>query len=220
MLFYYLTALVISFFICPINLLFIFVIENFLGYDNKVYAEYLVGRIENREQFWVPDRLPPNLELDPKARSMDNYCFHSQYFFILSMFGMGGVFLLMGITTYLNQNYNPFLDAYTPVIMVFWVVLCLALDWMVRRLAICCNLWDYQRYQAEDAEPPASHSPGHVDESQQGLRLDAINRVLAMKDTEDRIIEITKVLDNFYKDEEFKVQFVKENRAWILENLE
>ena len=55
----------------------------------------------------------------------------------------------MGITTYLNQNYNPFVDSYTPIIMIIWILISIIVDWPLRKLGMFLNFWGYKDYKSK-----------------------------------------------------------------------
>ncbi len=75
-------------------------------------------------------------------RSLDNFCFSSQYYFIISLTTWGIIFLYLGITTMLRNSYNPFADP----VFLWYIGLIIAVMIPIRFILrmISVRLWEVQ----------------------------------------------------------------------------
>jgi hypothetical protein len=71
----------------------------------------------------------------------DNHCYYycyyckQQYFFINSLFAVGTVFGMIGVTMHLRSEYNLFADPVAPLLFLIMFLSCDMLQRLLRRLA-------------------------------------------------------------------------------------
>ena len=54
-------------------------------------------------------------------QTLDLMCFSEQYYFLVALISFGMLLVTMGVTTFINTNYNFFGDPVMPVIVVIGV---------------------------------------------------------------------------------------------------
>lgn len=92
-----------------INVFLIHILEILFGFKLYDYFTYSDYRFRHREQKWLSHQ-----KLDRSIihswRSIDNYCFSSQYYYVISLSTWGIIYLYLGMTTMIRNEYNPFAD--------------------------------------------------------------------------------------------------------------
>lgn len=81
-------------------------------------------------------------------RGADHYCLSSQFFFILTVYVGGMILVILGLAIIFKANYNFFDDVATIPIVAFWTVLVYFFIWLLEKLAILFNVWDYKDFQS------------------------------------------------------------------------
>ncbi|KAK7253719.1 hypothetical protein SO694_00002341 [Aureococcus anophagefferens] len=117
------------------------VLELFHGwkiYDYLIYTRY---RFLQRETKWKG--LEDSLDecIDESVRTLDQMCFSSQYYMMLTIHVNGIMMFVFGIQMMLQANYNFFGDQMAPFIVGLGYFVCWAVEWGVIKLALLVKLW-------------------------------------------------------------------------------
>lgn len=77
----------------------------------------------------------------------DQYCLSSQLFFVLTIY-IGAMFaVIVGIAIVYQAGYNAFEDVATIPVVLFWVGFLHLFTFIVKKIGICLNVWDYKKYK-------------------------------------------------------------------------
>ena len=88
------------------------VIWGFKVYDYFTYLDY---KFRTREKKWI-NQERYSRSIIHSWRSLDNFSFSQQYYYVSALMSWGFIFLCLGMTIFLRQSYNPFGD---PIIFAF-----------------------------------------------------------------------------------------------------
>ena len=83
------------------------------------------------------------MKIEQTLRGADHYCLSSQFFFILTVFLSATFVTIMGLTTMFNTTYNLFDDIATIPIVIFWTFIIYFCAWILEKIAMKLNFWDY-----------------------------------------------------------------------------
>lgn len=125
---YYLTfSCIIIFPQMIIDVFLLHLLEVIWGYKIYDYFTYCEYKFRTRQKKWI------NQESFARSiihswRSLDNMSFSQQYYYIVSLMAWGIIYMTLGMTTLIRNQYNPFAD---PVITLFIIMISICV-WLVR----------------------------------------------------------------------------------------
>lgn len=199
-----------AFYIIPFQMLQDVVVTNTLelvhGWKIYDYIAYQRYRFSVRDYRWILRNEFVDESVAQGMQTLDLMCFSSQYYFILTVFGLSNSIIQVAIEMFLYTNYNPFGDpALVYIIIVMIVVIQLvkyfcykAADIKVKRIG-WRGLWMTKQIEGTvDDEVAAKLAVGEgrqADLEQERLELQALNS------------------------ERFRHRFVERNKPWILQHL-
>ncbi|KAH8066380.1 hypothetical protein JL722_818 [Aureococcus anophagefferens] len=179
------------------------VLELFHGwkiYDYLIYTRY---RFLQRETKWKG--LEDSLDecIDESVRTLDQMCFSSQYYMMLTIHVNGIMMFVFGIQMMLQANYNFFGDQMAPFIVGLGYFVCWAVEWGVIKLALLVKLWRVKHentaWHTQMQEQDEFEIPGWED--LKGSSHDAF------------------MMNQRITSETFRFKFLNYNRAWLINQL-
>lgn len=88
-----------------------------------------------------------NEKLIEEMLGADQYCLSSQLFFVLTIY-IGAMFaVIIGIAIVYQAGYNAFEDVATIPVVLFWVGFIHLFTFLVKKIGIWINVWDYKKYK-------------------------------------------------------------------------
>jgi len=104
-------------------------------YDYMVFAKW---KWKNRTTRWLFDDPRFDQSISPVVQSANHLCFSPQFYFITSYYSWGIILVLMGMTSLLRYEHNPFGDPAFPMFVVQQYFINRVLDsvvsWMTRQV--------------------------------------------------------------------------------------
>ena len=170
-------------------------------YDYLMYARY---RFEQRELRWKG--LEDNLDecIDESLRSMDQMCFSSQFYMMLTLHVNGIVYFVLGLQMMIRAKYNFFGD---PVFLILVPYVGLS-TLIVRKISIWIgkffNVWKTKH------ENTAWHA---------GIRSFDNNMINLGTNEFDGANHETYAMDRQITSDPFRHKFLKHNRLWLINQL-
>ena len=112
-------------------------------HGEKVY-EYLlsvVDRYKNRKTAWKGLDDDVDEEVEENARGIDQMCFSSQYFFLMTVSTAGVYFMMVGAFTLITAGYNPFTDIAALWTALVFVILSVAVYYATFYAGKLLKIW-------------------------------------------------------------------------------
>ena len=169
-------------------------------YDYLMYARY---RFLQRELRWKG--LEDNLDecIDESLRSMDQMCFSSQFYMMLTLHVNGMLYLVLGIQMMIRAQFNLFGDPVI-IILISYIALCAvlvkgALIWMGKLFRIWKTKHENTAWHAGIREV-LYENLDHLD-NVQGVRYEEY------------------AMDQRLTSETFRHKFLKHNKSWLMDQL-
>ena len=97
-------------------------LELFHGWKVYEYLVYSRYRFLQREQRWKGMETSLDECIDERLRRIDQMCFSSQYYTMLTVQTNGIVFIVFGFETWFRTGYYPFSDTGLPMLTLFMVI--------------------------------------------------------------------------------------------------
>ena len=101
-------------------------LELFHGWKVYEYLVYSRYRFLQREQRWKGMETSLDECIDERLRRIDQMCFSSQYYTMLTVQTNGIVFIVFGFETWFRTGYYPFSDTGLPMLALFMVIILLS----------------------------------------------------------------------------------------------
>jgi len=95
--------------------------------------------------------------MEGSSQPVDHLCFSSQYFFILTLYATGMVFLMLGMQTIIAADYNPYNDVAAYYTIVIFILICLVVYYVTLFVGKTLRIWrvvveDCKRFFIKDLE--------------------------------------------------------------------
>ncbi|CAM9426180.1 unnamed protein product, partial [Ectocarpus fasciculatus] len=172
-------------------------------YDYIAYQKY---RFSVRQHRWMMRNETLDESIAEPMQTLDLLCFSSQFYFINSLFAVGMIFGLMGLTIFLRWEYSLFGDPIGPLIFAVMFLFGDLVQQLLRRLANIKvkrmgwrGLWMTKNIE------------GTVD--------DDIAAKLAIGEGRQANLEQERLELQALNSERFRHRFLERNRPWILQHL-
>jgi hypothetical protein len=175
-----------------INIFLLHILEILFGFKLYDYFTYSDYRFRHRSHKWL-NRKRLDRSIIHSWRSIDNFCFSSQYYFVISLSTWGIIYLYLGMTTMLRNAYNPFADP----MLTFYILIIFGCLIPIRQTLLMLSgyvqLWELK--------------------NEENLLLDtgALNRLDRDHNFKRHIKQI--------QSNPFRHKFVHVNREWIINNI-
>lgn len=179
--------------------------QNELFYGWKIY-EYLVYsryRFLQRETRWKGMENSLDECIEEGLRRLDQMCFSSQYFLMLTMQFNGIIFIMLSYQVWIQNKYSPFSDSAFFFIVGYIYALYLVLDWFVIWAAVKLKVWRIKH------ENTAWHI---VQDDDDELDIPAWEEIKGAS-TE------AFLLNQRITSETFRYKFLNYNRTWLINQL-
>jgi len=186
--------------------------ELFHGWKVYEYLKYARYRFINRTSRWKGLEQVYDESIDPGLRAIDQMCFSSQYYFVITLGGAGSFLFVLALSMMLRANYNMFED------ILFWacVILVLGASYTAKRLSMVladyCGLWKIT----------SSITAGEMiieEELDEGdfTTLFAPKMQQVEESTDGRAMDITTA---DLTSDQFRHAFMSKNRDWVIDQLQ
>ncbi len=151
--FYWLYSVVIIPFQVIIDILHYNIAEYYNDVPIFEYVKSIGEKFDKRNTNWKGDADDVDYEMDPKCQLIDQWCYSSQYYFILTIF-MSGIFMVtLGNQTMIAADYPLFGDLAIIYILLTFCALCLVLYFATLYVAKKLKIWVVNPTEAtEDAD--------------------------------------------------------------------
>ena len=169
-------------------------------YEYLVYSRY---RFLQRETRWKGMETSLDECIEEKLRRLDQMCFSSQYFLMLTVHVNGIIYLVLAYENWLFWDYSPFSDSgffllfgfLTAVFIAFeWVIMFLAIRLKVWRIKHESTAWHLQQKEEDELDVPAW-------EEIKGASTEAF------------------LMNQRITSETFRYKFLNYNRTWLINQL-
>jgi hypothetical protein len=195
--FYVLFQLVMALFTMAIDIVLHNVQELFHGWKVYEYLKYAEHRFARRSVRWKAAEEGVDESLRPQFRTIDHFCFSSQFYMIVTLVAFGVLYCIYGVQILIRQNFNPFQDRLFLGVVLQAIAICKFLE-ILSQLIGRRLLWKL---------PPREDAISDEDL----LREDD----LAEAEWDQKKAQIS----NDTTSETFKRRFLDDNKPWILEQL-
>ncbi len=142
--FYLLYGIVIIPFQLSNDILHFNIAEFYHGEKIYEYLKNLVERYKNRKMTWKGSDDDVDIDMDEMSRRVDQFCFSSQYFFLMTIGTSGVYFMLLGGQTLVSSGYNPFNDVASYYTIIIFIVLTVALYYATFHAGKLLRIWKIQ----------------------------------------------------------------------------
>ncbi|CAE7578936.1 unnamed protein product, partial [Symbiodinium microadriaticum] len=92
------------------------------GWKVYDYVSYQRYRFSVREHRWMLRSSLLDESISEGFQTLDMLCFSSQYYFIITLFAMGMLMIIFGMTIYVQNSYNPFADPVACLLIVLMII--------------------------------------------------------------------------------------------------
>jgi hypothetical protein len=203
MLYYLYFSIVIIFFLFIQDILLHSVCELFHGWKIYEYLVYTRYRFLQRETRWKGMETSLDECIDEGMRTLDQMCFSSQFYLMLTIHCNGIMYIVLGVEMMLRAQYNPFADT-AFVFILFYLIACYVIMerlimWFVIKIKLWKikhenTNWHLQMDDEDDLDVPAW-------EDAKGASHDAY------------------LMNQRITSETFRYKFLNYNRAWLIQQL-
>lgn len=199
-----------AFYIIPFQMLQDVVVTNTLelvhGWKIYDYIAYQRYRFSVRDYRWILRNEFVDESVAQTMQTLDLMCFSSQYYFILTIFGLGNSLIQVAIEMFLYTNYNPFGDP--------------ALIYIIIIMAITIKLVTYFCYKVADVKIKRIGWRGlWMTKQIEGTVDDEVAAKLAVGEGRQADLEQERLELQALNSERFRHRFVERNKPWILQHL-
>jgi len=106
------------------------------------YLDYLKFRFATRKARWKGNEVQVNTLLSDNLQSLDQFCFSSQHYFVLTLYVAGIQQVILGIQTLLwTTDYNIFSDIATLPLVILILLMCVVLQRVGLQIGKLLRIW-------------------------------------------------------------------------------
>ena len=180
-------------------------VELFSGYKIYEYLVYTHYRFLQRESRWKGMEDSLDECIDDSLRTLDQMCFSSQYYFMLTIQLNGMVYIVFAHEVWLRSVYSPFSDPAFIMILLFIFTIYVLMEHLLIYLSMRLGLWKTKHentawhLQQEEGDDDELDIPGW--DEIRGASHEAF------------------LLNQRITSETFRNKFLNYNRAWIINQL-
>lgn len=140
--FYFLYAVVIIPFQVVIDIWHYNIVEYYTSVSLFEYFEEIKHRFLSRLTFWKIDDDDIEEGLEDRFHRLDQACFSSQFYFIITVYSSGMLFVVMGMVTMVAATHQVFEDVASYYILVTFIVICLGLYLVTMLVGKKLKIWE------------------------------------------------------------------------------
>merc|ERR1711998_588688 len=177
--------------------------ENFAGWKIYEYLVYSRYRFLQREPRWKGMENSLDECIDEKFRRLDQMCFSSQYYLMLTCQANAIIYLVLSMECWLRVNYSPFTDPGFVFIVAFIFLIYLILKWITLYAVVKLKIWKIKH------ENTAWHL---IQKDEDELDLPGWEEVKGAS-TE------AFIMNQRITSETFRYKFLNYNRTWLINQL-
>eukprot|EP01022_Parablepharisma_sp_SALTPOND_P014603 TRINITY_DN20009_c0_g2_i2.p1 TRINITY_DN20009_c0_g2~~TRINITY_DN20009_c0_g2_i2.p1 ORF type:complete len:2825 (-),score=233.62 TRINITY_DN20009_c0_g2_i2:4128-12602(-) len=167
------------------------IIQGIRLFDYFTFAAY---RYKTRTTSWVNEHWPLDRSIPHAWRSLDQMCFSSQFYFMITIASWGIIVLLMGLTIMIRNEYTVFSDPYLTIFILVIFGIYVLSAFLLREFCKMIQLWEVSKRDSEKHALKLGMCP-----------LDHFNN--------------ERILIDEMQQEVFKVKFLGKNKEWLIHNL-
>jgi hypothetical protein len=177
--------------------------ENFAGWKVYEYLVYSRYRFLQRESRWKGLENSLDECIDEKFRRLDQMCFSSQYYLMLTCQTNGIIYIVLGFECWLRVNYSPFTDAAFFLLLAYMIAVYKVLEFVLMQFGVLFKVWKIKH------ENTAWHL---IQKEQDELDLPGWEEVKGAS-TE------AFIMNQRITSETFRYKFLNYNRTWLIHQL-
>ena len=180
--------------------------EQFHGWKIYEYLVYSRYRFLQRETRWKGMENSLDECIDESLRKLDQMCFSSQYYLMLTVHFNGIVYIALANECFLNAGsipYSPFSDPGFPIVFMVLVLAFYALQWLVMWAAVELKVWKIKH----------ENTAWHLQQRQEDeLDLPAWEEIKGASSD-------AYLMNQRITSETFRYKFLNYNRTWLINQL-
>ncbi len=159
-------------------------------YDYLSYSEY---RFNFRTTKWIGVSRKMDRSLSPEHRSIHNFCFSRQFYFTISVATWGILMFMNGVFIIYANEYKPFADAASLVILLIVAAFFIILNWIFSKISNYLDIWRLPKK----------------------INKEPCKRIEEEKKRLENNFDVQKMMRTNF----FRQFFIRENKDWIINNL-
>jgi len=180
--------------------------EQFHGWKIYEYLVYSRYRFLQRETRWKGMENSLDECIDESLRKLDQMCFSSQYYLMLTVHFNGLVYIALAFECFLNAGsnpYSPFSDPGFPMVFIVLVLAYYILQWLVMWAAVELKVWKIKH----------ENTAWHLQQRQEDeLDLPAWEEIKGASSD-------AYLMNQRITSETFRYKFLNYNRTWLINQL-
>ncbi|CAD8125159.1 unnamed protein product [Paramecium sonneborni] len=200
-------------------------VEQYHQLDFLTYIKNTRERFRNRNLFWKASEFQNDLNCETCFRSLDQWCYSSQFYFITTLQVCAIQMIIFGSHIIYVNKYNIFNDEALIFIIFFWVVVAFFLHHLFIEIGKRLKIWDISNRVSPQDEQVMS-SIGDIDKLSTSqipsgpiLLIPNWNLAIEFREQTERLSEINNNFQDFTNDH-FKNLFVTSNKQWLADNIQ
>lgn len=198
-----------AFFVVPFGVLIDVLILNaqelMYGWRIFDYIDYQRYRFATRKCRWMLNSPNVDESITESLQTLDLMCLSSQYYFLSSVFVVGALLNMLGITVFLRAEFNMFGDPGTPIVATSMLLVC---EGIRRTLSRLCNMRIDHRWRGLWSLRVL-----------EGVMDDTLAAKLQVGDGSQGVLEQERLELQALKSEKFRTRWLERNRPWLLTHL-
>jgi hypothetical protein len=179
-------------------------VELFRGWKVYEYLVYSRYRFIQRETRWKGLEITLDECIEESLRRLDQMCFSSQYFFMLTLQMNGMIYIILGYEVWLRYNYSFFSDSGFFPLLGFLLGCYIGLEYVIFRVVARFGIW---RIKHEG-------TAWHIIQKGEETELD----VPAWEEIKGASTEAF-IMNQRITSETFRYKFLNYNRTWLINQL-
>lgn len=169
-------------------------------YEYLVYSRY---RFLQRETRWKGMEEALDECIEESLRKMDQMCFSSQYFLMLSTYSIGLIYIVLAMEVWLRTNYSPFSDPGFVMLFSIIVAVYILMEKTVMYIALKLKIWKIKH----------ENTAWHIQ------RDDEDDLDIPDWDDVKGASHDAYLMNQRITSETFRYKFLNYNRAWLIQQL-
>jgi hypothetical protein len=195
-----------------IDLHLLSMLELIYGWKIQEYLVYSMHRFSKRLCRWRMYDACNDQSIEPGVQNLDVFGFSSQYYFIVSLSGLGIFLIDLGIQGMIRNKYNPFGDQGAILMLLYSLFICFAVRTLCLKVGTLF-IWHLPT-GASVGDDGFMHDitndfflPSFQEGGEQSYNAGNSAKMLSLYSGEDK------------NSEAFKIAFLEDNKPWILQRL-
>ncbi len=177
-----------------VNIFLLHTLEIVQGVKLFDYFTFAAYRYRTRTSSWLNSHWPLDRSISHAWRSLDQMCFSSQFYFVVTVCTWGIIMFIIGLTIILEHSFTVLADPYIFVFLLVLLIIYVFAAYLLREFCKMIELWEISKRDAERHIAKLGMCP-----------LDYFNN--------------ERILIEEMHHEVFKEKFLTKNKEWLVHNL-